>query len=179
LSSKRRRYYLGLGSNLGDRRRRVEEAVERLRTKGVRVRAVSSIYRTEPVGPVVQPWFLNAAIGVESALSPGEMLRLVKSVESGMGRKPGVRYGPRLIDIDILLAGRTVLRPPGLALPHPRMTGRRFVLVPLEEIAPLAVHPGARKTLRTLLRECPDRSRVIRLKRPLRRAGDSVQEGVE
>jgi 2-amino-4-hydroxy-6-hydroxymethyldihydropteridine diphosphokinase len=155
---------LGLGSNLGDRRRRVEAAVERLGAEGVKVRAVSSLYRTAPVGPVAQPWFVNAAVAVEARRTPSEMLALIKKVEAELGRRRRARYGPREVDIDILLAGRTILRSPGLVLPHPRMSGRRFVLVPLAEIAPRAVHPRARKTVRTLLRETGDHSPVIRLK---------------
>ena len=159
------RYYLGLGGNTGDRSANLEAAVRRLRKEGVRVIGRSSIYRTEPVGLRNQPWFLNQALKVETRLSPEQLLKTAKAVEAGMGRKPGRRNGPRPIDIDLLLAGKRNVRTAGLQIPHPRLAGRRFVLVPLAEIAPGAVHPVLRKTIRSILRDCPDASAVRRLRR--------------
>jgi len=159
------RYYLGLGGNTGDRFANLEAAVRRLREEGVRIIGRSSIYRTEPVGLRNQPWFLNQALKVETRLSPEQLLKTAKAVEAGMGRKPGRRNGPRPIDIDILLAGKRNVRTAGLQIPHPRLAERRFVLVPLAEIAPRAVHPVLRKTIRSILRDCPDASAVRRLRR--------------
>ncbi|HNQ81192.1 MAG TPA: 2-amino-4-hydroxy-6-hydroxymethyldihydropteridine diphosphokinase [Candidatus Aminicenantes bacterium] len=159
------RYYLGLGGNTGDRFANLEAAVRRLREEGVRIIGRSSIYRTEPVGLRNQPWFLNQALKVETRLSPEQLLKTAKAVEAGMGRKPGRRNGPRPIDIDLLLAGKRNVRTAGLQIPHPRLAERRFVLVPLAEIAPRAVHPVLRKTIRSILRDCPDASAVRRLRR--------------
>lgn len=158
------RYYLGLGSNLGDSAANIAEAAERLEQQGVRIVGSSSVYKTEPVGRKDQPWFFNRVLDVETDLSPARLLRKAKTIERAMGRKSGPRNGPRRIDIDILLAGDLVLRTRDLLIPHARMAVRRFVLIPLAEIAPAAVHPLTKKTASALLRECPDRSRVRRIR---------------
>jgi 2-amino-4-hydroxy-6-hydroxymethyldihydropteridine diphosphokinase len=158
------RYFLGLGSNLGDSAENLAAAAERLERKGVRIVRKSSIFRTEPVGMKDQPWFLNQAVEAETALSPSGLFKAVKAIERAMGRKPGPRNGPRPIDIDILLSGDIVLKTPDLVIPHVRLAERRFVLVPLAEIAPAAIHPLAKKTMKALLRDCPDRSKVLRVR---------------
>jgi 2-amino-4-hydroxy-6-hydroxymethyldihydropteridine diphosphokinase len=165
------RYYLGLGSNLGDLRRNLDRARRRLAANGLRIRKVSSLYRTEPVGNSGQPWFLNQAVQVETDLSPRELLGLVKRLESEMGRTPGPPNAPRVIDIDVLLAGQAIVDTPALTVPHARLADRNFVLIPLAEIAPRAVHPCRKKTIKTLLAASPDRSRVEKV--PPRRAGKS------
>ena len=159
------RYWLGFGSNVGDRRANIEEAAEKIRKLGLKIIRKSSFYRTEPVGFAPQPWFINQVMEVDADLSPGELLHAVKAIETGMGRRPGRRNGPRSIDIDILLAGDTVLQSPELVIPHPRLAERRFVLIPLEEIAPDLVHPESKESIRTVLRGCPDRSVVERISR--------------
>jgi 2-amino-4-hydroxy-6-hydroxymethyldihydropteridine diphosphokinase len=154
------RYFLGLGSNLGDPRKNLMRARRRLAGNGLKIRKTSSLYRTEPVGFPGQPWFLNQVVQVETGLSPCGLLGLVKLIETKMGRTPGSRNGPRVIDIDILLAEDTVVDTPALTVPHAQLSERNFVLVPLAEIAPRAFHPGLKKTIRELLRISPDRSRV-------------------
>jgi 2-amino-4-hydroxy-6-hydroxymethyldihydropteridine diphosphokinase len=156
-------YYLGLGGNLGNSRENIESAIQSLRRAGIRIVRKSSIYRTEPVGFAGQPWFLNQAIAVCTDLSPWELLAEAKAVEVELGRRPGRRNGPRQIDLDILLAEETILRTATLEIPHPRLSERRFVLVPLAEIAPALVHPVFKKSIRAILRECPDRSAVVRI----------------
>jgi 2-amino-4-hydroxy-6-hydroxymethyldihydropteridine diphosphokinase len=146
-------------------RRSIGRAISGLSAEGVRIIKRSSLYKTEPVGLTDQPWFTNQVIGVETPHSPREMLHLAKSIEAAMGRRSGLRNGPRPIDIDILLAGETVLQTPDLEIPHPRLVERNFVLIPLAEIAPGTVHPVLRKTVRKLLEESLDRSQVIRLGR--------------
>jgi 2-amino-4-hydroxy-6-hydroxymethyldihydropteridine diphosphokinase len=136
--------YLGLGSNVGDRRANLQGAVDLLPARGVEVLASSSVYETEPVGLVLdQPEFLNACIRIRTALEPEELLDACKAVERDLGRATGgVRHGPRPIDVDVLLLGDETYRSERLSLPHEQVTSRRFVLVPLLELAPDLVVPG-------------------------------------
>jgi 2-amino-4-hydroxy-6-hydroxymethyldihydropteridine diphosphokinase len=128
--------YLGLGSNVGDRRANLEAAVEALSAHGVTVLASSSTYDTDPVGEITdQPAFLNACLRVQTALSPDELLDACKGVERELGRDPGgVRHGPRPIDVDVLLLGELEHDSPRLRIPHEQVLARRFVLIPLLEL---------------------------------------------
>ncbi len=154
--------YLSLGSNVGDREANLRAAIAALEDARVRVRRVSSLYETEPVDFLEQPWFLNCAVEGETELKPRELLRALREVEAKMGSKKLVAKGPRLIDMDILLYGEETIDTPELQVPHPRMQLRRFVLVPLVEIAPELQHPSWKKTVKQLLEETPDRSTVHR-----------------
>ncbi|MGH2955867.1 MAG: 2-amino-4-hydroxy-6-hydroxymethyldihydropteridine diphosphokinase [Solirubrobacterales bacterium] len=128
--------YLGLGSNLGDRERHLRAALDALRDHGVQVEAVSSLYETEPVGEILdQPDFLNAAARVRTELGPEQLLDVCKAIEVEHGRAfGGPRHGPRPVDIDLLLLGEIEMSTERLTLPHPQVTSRRFVLVPLLEL---------------------------------------------
>lgn len=144
--------YIGIGSNLGDRRRNCTAAVAALgRVPGVRVTRVSAWRETAPVGPVPQGDFINGVAEVATTLDAPGLLAACLSIERAMGRERTVPRGPRAIDLDLLLFGDRVLAAPGLAVPHPEMTRRRFVLEPLAEIAPNAVHPVTGRTARELL----------------------------
>jgi 2-amino-4-hydroxy-6-hydroxymethyldihydropteridine diphosphokinase len=145
--------YLGLGSNLGDRRRNLEAALDALRAHPqIAVTAVSSFLETDPVGgPPGQGKFLNAAAGIETDLAPEALLAELKRVERALGRRPGPRWGPRQIDLDILLYGEEILESERLVIPHPRLCERRFVLAPLAEIAPTARDPVTGLSIRELL----------------------------
>jgi 2-amino-4-hydroxy-6-hydroxymethyldihydropteridine diphosphokinase len=137
--------YLGLGSNLGDRRAYLQAAIEDLWAHGVATLASSSVYETEPVGEVRdQPEFLNACVEIETRLGPEALLAACKAVEAALGRAlGGVRHGPRPIDVDVLLLEDTVVTSERLTIPHPALTSRRFVLVPLVELAPRLEIPGS------------------------------------
>jgi 2-amino-4-hydroxy-6-hydroxymethyldihydropteridine diphosphokinase len=136
------RCYLGLGSNLGDRAGAVRESIERLVSEGdIELKKMSGLYMTKPWGWESQPEFVNAVAEVETALGPRELLARAKSVENEMGRKRRPKWGPREIDIDLLLYGDDVLKADDLTIPHPRIEERAFVLVPLLELAPDLVHP--------------------------------------
>ena len=139
--------YLGLGSNVGDREEHLRAAVRLLREHGVEVEAVSSLYETEPTGEILdQPDFLNAAARIRTELEPEPLLDLCKAIEVEQGRMfGGPRHGPRPLDVDLLLLGDLTLETERLTLPHPEVTSRRFVLVPLLELDPeLALPDGTR-----------------------------------
>ena len=154
--------YLSLGSNVGDRATHLKTAIQRLQTAET-VKAVSGFYETEPVELREQPWFLNCAVALETDLPPGLLLKTLLTIEQEMGRLRMRDKGPRLIDIDILLFGAQVVDEPGLRIPHPAMHQRRFVLEPLVEIAPEAVHPTFKQTARELLEALPAGQIVRRL----------------
>ncbi len=152
--------WLGLGSNVGDRLANLRNAAARLDAHdGIRLEAASAVYETEPVGEVPdQRDFLNAVARVATTLEPLELLDACKQIERGLGRTAGPRHGPRPIDVDVLLVGDEVLDSERLRLPHPEVTGRRFVLVPLLELDP----PGAQE-LRAALAALPPGQRVERV----------------
>lgn len=144
--------YLGIGSNLGERRNNCLIALRLLAEKGVIIRKASSFYETEPWGIKEQPDFINMAAEVETDLPPDELLKVIKGIEREMGRKETFRWGPRIIDIDILLYNDMIYESADLRIPHPLMHEREFVLEPLSEIAPERVHPLLKKTIIELLR---------------------------
>ena len=153
--------YLGLGSNLGDRQENLEKALEFL-SQRLRMGRVSSIYDTEPTGDSSQPRYLNLVCQAYTRLEPAALLALAKGIESKLGRV-GKSNAPRTIDIDILLYDEQVIETPELIIPHPKMTERAFVLIPLDEIAPDLVHPVNSKTIRKLVENVTEKQGVLKL----------------
>jgi 2-amino-4-hydroxy-6-hydroxymethyldihydropteridine diphosphokinase len=142
--------WLGLGANLGDRVRNLVEALQRLAPR-VSVTRISPCYETEPWGVMDQPHFLNLVSGGRTQLAPRALLAYLKEVERSLGRQPGLRYGPRPIDLDILFYDDLILTEPGLTIPHPRLHERAFVLAPLADLVPELVHPGRGETIAEML----------------------------
>jgi 2-amino-4-hydroxy-6-hydroxymethyldihydropteridine diphosphokinase len=140
--------YVGLGSNQGDRCGYLESGVRQIELDpGVRLVATSTVYETPPIGYVPQPHFLNAVVSIETALAPAQLLRILRRVEDDHGRQRRIRWGPRTLDLDLLIHGEEIVETEELILPHPRLTARCFVLVPLCEIAPDLRHPVSGKAL--------------------------------
>ena len=146
------RAYIGLGSNLGDREANIRRAIDLLgEHPGVKIAAASSLVESEPAGGLPQGPYLNAAAALETTLEPRELLAACQDIERELGRERGERWAPRTIDLDILLYDERVIDEPDLKVPHPLMTSRRFVLEPLAEIGPDAVHPVLEKTVKEIL----------------------------
>jgi len=157
--------YLSLGSNLGDRAANLERAIAALPEAGVRILRRSSLYETEPVDFLAQPWFLNCVVEAETSLMPRQLLHALQAVERTFGSRKLVARGPRIIDLDILFYGASVIRTEEMEIPHPRMDKRRFVLVPLAELAPGLRHPVLGATIAELIETAKDSS-TVRLWRP-------------
>ncbi|GAB4538607.1 MAG: 2-amino-4-hydroxy-6-hydroxymethyldihydropteridine diphosphokinase [Thermodesulfovibrionia bacterium] len=143
--------YIGIGSNLGNREGNCKRAIELIIKRGIKVTNQSSMIETEPWGIREQPKFINMAIEVETDLSPTELLSVLKDIESGMGRVRGMRWGPRIIDLDILLYDDLIIKTPELEIPHQGTFDRFHVLKPLSEIAPQKTHPVLKKCIKELL----------------------------
>lgn len=142
--------YIGIGSNLGDRRYNCLKAIELLEQNGLRISKISSVYETEPWGMKEQPAFLNMAVEAETEIVPRKLLELLKSIERNLGREKAMKWGPRVIDLDILFYDDLQITEEDLQIPHPLLHQRDFVLLPLSEIAPEKVHPVLKKTIQAL-----------------------------
>jgi 2-amino-4-hydroxy-6-hydroxymethyldihydropteridine diphosphokinase len=142
--------YLGVGSNIGKREENCLRAIELMEENGLKITKKSGMYETKPWGVKDQPAFINMAVEAETDASPHELLLLLKRIEREAGRRPGKRWGPRVLDIDILLYENLIMNENDLSIPHPLMHKRAFVLEPLSEIAPGRIHPVLHKTIKQL-----------------------------
>ena len=167
----KKRVYLSLGSNVGDRAANLNTAIDRMGALG-KVTAVSSFYETEPVELTAQPWFLNCVLELETEKMPRPLLAGILKIEKEMGRRRVQKKGPRTLDIDILLFGNSMVKAKGLTIPHPAMHQRRFVLEPLAEIAPEVRHPVFKRTARELKDALPPGQAVRRALDPRRQTSD-------
>lgn len=150
------RAFIGAGANLVEPVRQIRQAQDALqKSPGIKFLAASSLYRTQPVGPVEQPPFINAVFSLEAGIGPHDLLSLLLEIEQNMGRVRKERWGPRVIDLDLLFYGEEIIEEPGLEVPHPMLHERRFVLAPLAEIAPGFVHPVLQKSVSELLAGLP------------------------
>jgi 2-amino-4-hydroxy-6-hydroxymethyldihydropteridine diphosphokinase len=159
--------YLSLGSNLGDRLEYLYRAIEQLQVHENKILACSSVYETEPVDVRQQPPYLNLALHLETCVSVELLLQKLQAIEAHLDRKRTIRFGPRTVDLDILFFGHEIIHKANLDIPHPRVHLRRFVLVPLREIAPQLLHPELSLTVAELLERTPDRSQVERYCGPI------------
>lgn len=164
VSSKTHIVYLGIGSNLGDRKENCLEAIRLLEENPfISVIKRSSLYETEPVGYEDQQPFINCVVEIETTLEPEMILKICQGIEKVLGRERKTHWGPRTIDIDILLYNNQIISKREVKIPHPLMHKRGFVLIPLSEIAPEAIHPVYKKKIRDLLKELRDTHSVVRL----------------
>jgi len=145
--------YIGIGSNLGNREENCEKAISFLEQNGIKVINRSSLYETEPWGVKDQPKFINMAVEVETHLKPEELLKTIKKIEKDLGRSEVIRWGPRVIDLDILFYNDLILKTHKLEIPHPGTYDRDFVLRPLAEIAPHKIHPVLKKGVKELIED--------------------------
>jgi len=157
--------FIGLGANRGRPAAQCREATERVHAAdGVQILQRSSLYRTEPVGNREQDWFVNAVIEIRTVLQAGELLQALLAIEREMGRQRDALWGPRIIDLDLLLYGQEVINGPDMVIPHPALHKRRFVLVPLHEIAPYVIHPAFGVSVRGLMDRLEDDHKVELMK---------------
>ena len=153
--------YVCLGSNLGDRLQYLKRAIKKIEESDkISIKKISSVYESEPMGYENQRWFLNLVLEVKTSLDPFLLLEHLLTIEEQMGRKREKKCGPRNIDIDLLLYHNRIVGSDRLAIPHPRMHQRRFVLIPLAQIAPRLLHPVLKKSVDELLESCEDKSAV-------------------
>jgi len=156
--------FLGLGSNQGEKIKNCEQAIEEiLKLGGGFLLSRSSWYYSEPWGKEDQDWFINGVIKIRTELSPDQLLMKFKEIEKRLGRENREKWGPRVIDIDILFYDDLFLESPEMGIPHPRISERNFVLIPFAEIAPQFVHPVLKKTIKELLDTSPDQKKVVKV----------------
>ena len=160
--------YISIGSNLGDSYKICIKAIERIsKNDHIKIISESSFYQTSPIGYIKQEWFINSTIKINTSLAPENLLSELLNIESEMGRIRKEKWGPRLIDLDLLFYDKLILNRKSIILPHPEIQKRKFVLIPMSEIGGTYSHPILKKTIKTLLLESPDDSKVQKLTAPI------------
>jgi len=162
VNAKPERVFLGFGSNLGHRKENIRRALEFLAGYALKIKSLSSFYLAEPVDYLDQPWFINAAAEIATRMTPDELLTACLQVEKELKRKRAVPKGPRTLDIDILLFGQRIIRQEALTIPHPRLTERMFMLLPLAEIAPSVNHPVEKAAMSELVKNSTSTKKVVK-----------------
>ncbi len=155
--------YLSLGSNIGDRKKNIAEAIDSLEKAGIRIKKKSALYETEPVGIKEQENFYNMCLAAETELEPEDLLKKIKEIEAKIGRLPSQRWGPRIIDIDILFYNNIIFENEDLKIPHPEILNRKFVLIPMAEIAGDYVHPVINSKIKDILKNSNLIEKVIKI----------------
>ena len=156
--------YIAIGSNIGNPRDNCIEAIREISKKdSIKIISKSSFYQTSPIGPIHQEWFINSAIKINTSLTPIKLLTNLLNIESSMGRVRKEKWGPRLIDLDLLFYDNQILNQEKIIIPHPEISKRNFVLIPLCEIAENLNHPTLKKNIKTLLQESTDNAKVNKL----------------
>jgi 2-amino-4-hydroxy-6-hydroxymethyldihydropteridine diphosphokinase len=156
--------YIAIGSNIGNPRGNCIEAIHEIsKHDSIKIISKSSFYQTSPIGPIQQEWFINSAIKINTSLTPIKLLTNLLNIESTMGRVRQEKWGPRLIDLDLLFYDNQILNQEEITIPHPEISKRNFVLIPLCEIAENLHHPILKKTIKTLLNESTDNAKVKKL----------------
>ncbi|MBI3754153.1 MAG: 2-amino-4-hydroxy-6-hydroxymethyldihydropteridine diphosphokinase [Deltaproteobacteria bacterium] len=157
--------FISIGSNIGDRLENCKKAIEDIaKDKAIKIIKTSSFYETEPWGEIEQDWFINCAVGAETSLSAGALLARLLDIETEFGRNRIQKGGPRVIDLDILFFDTEIIEAENLIIPHPLLHKRRFVLMPLSEIAPAFIHPVLKKFVADLLKEVRDDKKIVRVR---------------
>jgi 2-amino-4-hydroxy-6-hydroxymethyldihydropteridine diphosphokinase len=155
--------YIGIGSNMGDPLKNCNDSVKRIvELENCKIISVSSFYLTEPFGMTEQDWYINGAVSLETGLSAFDLINKLSEMEASMGRVRKIKWGPRVIDLDILLFGHDIIDSERLMVPHPLMHLRRFVLAPMAELAPDLIHPVIGKSMTELLRSIPEDNQIIK-----------------
>jgi 2-amino-4-hydroxy-6-hydroxymethyldihydropteridine diphosphokinase len=155
--------FIGIGSNMNDPHRNCLDAVDRIgRIDNCEIISVSSLYLTEPVGVQDQGWYINSAVSAATGLSAQDLMKRLLEIEADMGRVRTTKWGPRVIDLDILLFGQEIIDDMIVKVPHPMMHLRRFVIAPMAELAPDLIHPGLGKTIMELFKEIPDDGQIVK-----------------
>jgi 2-amino-4-hydroxy-6-hydroxymethyldihydropteridine diphosphokinase len=154
--------YIGIGSNMGDPRGNCLDALDRIgKIEGCEIISVSSLYLTEPVGVDAQEWYVNGAVSISTKLTARDLMNHLLAIEADMGRVRTLKWGPRVIDLDVLLFGREIIDDIIVTVPHPLMHLRRFVMAPMADLAPDLIHPVLKRTIMELFREIPENDQVI------------------
>jgi 2-amino-4-hydroxy-6-hydroxymethyldihydropteridine diphosphokinase len=155
--------YFSIGSNIGNKKENLKNAINLLQKNNINIKKISSVYKTEPIGIKKQPYFYNICVKAKTDLTPQKILKIIKKIEKKLGRTKNIKWGPRIIDIDILFYNNIILYAKNLKIPHPEIKKRKFVLIPLYEIDKKIYHPVEKKTIKNMLKNKNLKEKIIRI----------------